>query len=342
MMLKDRRLRDVVKYRIAVGHPGDAASKRPPRELDHFVVTTTEKDRSGMFIQAAEVHRIVGETPRRLEFFVDSDDIEDFCRQQYSCSVRVEGTVVEFCKGDGEKARRLVKRGEWADVPCRAAPTREDGSGYKDRLPKDLVPLLEKPSSDNPASGNLRCPFAQNSDPQAGPACKPVTELLVRLASAPGGVSGFARYRSHGHRTADQIVQSLIRIKEVTGGVLRGVPLALVCQRTSMRRPDGKNATHTTTYVELAVAPQQALEAAMMTLSHHGKLMQGVSRARALLDAPRGAEDLEAEAAEFTVATVASVEDEREPDFVEAVRERELPSGPFTPAVVDDGEFTED
>lgn len=316
-MLKDRRRRDVVKYRLAVGEPA-GGDRKAPTQLDYFLVTHASMNQTGGFNPVKPIMDRLGVKPHEVPFFVDSDDIEDFLVQEYTCMAKGHDGLVVFCHGDGEEATRRVGATEWVKVPCHAAPKRDDGSGYEERMPKDLDPLLKKPLDDKPTPATSRCPFAQNTDPKSGPCCKPRTEMLFRLMADPGGGSAFCRFRSHGHRTADNLVQSIERIKEITKGVLRGVPLKFVLQRVRMQRPGGTYGVHSVVHVELSVTPQQALEAATFHLQTQVKLEHSLAQARALLTAPATmtAEEVNEEAAEF--------------EEIAAIVDSEKPSGFFT------------
>lgn len=310
-MLKNRKRRDIVGVRVAVGEPG--VGKKPPRQLDHFTVTEATPDTNGVY------RPIQKDAGKSLRIFVDSDEVEDFMKQRYECRMKGSQGVVLFCSGDGERARRLVAKGEWKDIPCRAAPPREDGTGWKERMPKDLAPLLGKPTSDDPkANDNMRCPFAQNGNPQSGPACKPRTELYFRLPDFPT-VSSYARFTSGSHRTADNLWQGFTRILEVTRGVLQGVPLKLVLQRTRLQRPGGGFGVHSIVYPDLDVPAEQALKLAQSHLQEKAMLERGVVEAKALLEAPP--EAIEAEEAEW--------ESHQNDDLVAELVEDEKPSASF-------------
>lgn len=291
-LLRDRQRRPVITYRIAMGRPGNPDGRgrdRSPQELDHFEVTRPGVEEGHLYAKAQEVHDIVGDKPRRLNIIVASDDIEDFVDQRYEARAKMGGRVVVYCHGDGRTAKRRVGDGpdDVVEVECRAAPRRENGSGYYDRTPRELAEGIDsefKRKEPPPRGAQLRCPFAQNKDHQAGPMCKPRTKMLCNLVDSPrlGGVS---RFQSSGHNTADGIVGSLLAIKEMTGGFLAGVPLALVLERKQIDY-GGRRATHSVAHVELAIDPRQALELAVGTHRRKAELLAEAREVRGLLAEP--------------------------------------------------------
>lgn len=336
-MLKDRVRRPSIIGRLAMGRPAAKGSKRP-EQLDHFEVTTTEQDANGVFIVDKAFYQAVGLAPgakglREVEFFVDSDNLEDFMSQSYQTRIKTRRGLSVFCEGDGERAQRLQRDGTLKSVVCRSAPPRP-GNGVVEPNPRELAEAMKAPWDDAPgAKEGKRCPFATNTNPQDGPCCKPTTELLVRLTALPT-VAGFYRFRSHGHRTADAIVQSLMTIRDLVGS-LRFVPLKLVLTRQRLQRPGGGYGIHSVAHVELAQKPEQALMMAARRESGINRGLVGVQQARALLEAPATQADLEVEDAEWQdAAEVGEIEAELLDD--------EKPGGSMTVPAELDGYFSDD
>lgn len=331
MLLKDRRKVDVIRYRVAIGRP-KTDSRKAPERLDHFEVTETSVDASGDFVLARPIMDELGKAPREVPILVDSDNIEDFVSQAYECREKIGNRVGMYCRGDGVKAKRKSARG-LVVIDCKAAPQRDDGTGYPSRSPLELAAALKKWGS---WQEPYRCAMAQNHNPKDGLRCSPTTEMVFRLAHAAGG--GFARYRSHGHATADRIVQSLRDIQQITAGQLRGVPLKLVATRKRMTDPTGRPVTQTVVHVELAMSPQDALRVALEGMQSRAQLEDGLRTVRAYLAAPRSPEELASIDAEFPTEVEASV---AVPYEDQANDER--PSGaPSLPVVGDDGHAMDD
>lgn len=327
-MLRDRTRRKVITHRLAMGRPGNkngTGKERAPSRLDHFEITTNSPDANGQFpvdreamarLDKADVlgRKYDTQKPRRLPIRVDSDNIEDFMVQRYECRIPKEGGGTEvFCHGDGATAHRLVGRGVRKEIRCCARPQFGDGKGYPDRTPKELDDILSRRVRHNPEDG-LRCPFAQNTNAKEGPTCEPVTELVVRCDVATG-VGARARFRSHGHRTADQVYGSLLDIKEMMpGGMLQNIPLDLCMQ---MVRLGDSGYLQPVAHIELRISPDRAAELASAHAQKRAHLEGQVSEARRLLAEARVQldEDAEENAAEF--------------------HDPEAPSGAFTAEVID-------
>lgn len=239
MPLRDRKPRKIISHRIAVGRLGawnEGSKKRAhPSRLDYFEITEANMDKDKNFPvdkAAHEALKAFGERdtdhPTRVPIRVDSDNIDDFLTQDYETWVKREQRMSLFCRGDGVQAERFFADGTSRKIPCHAKP--EVMGGKPERLPKDLLPILNGRTPDNPDAG-FRCPFAQNKDSKTGPCCKPTTEMVVRL-EVVRNIGSRARYRSHGHGTADALRSSLDDIKAtIPGGILEHIPLNLVVDR---------------------------------------------------------------------------------------------------------------
>lgn len=297
-MLKDRRPRKVITHRLAYGRPA-AGSRKFPEKLDHFEITLATADSSGDFPVDKEAMRRLSDSealggkydpvkPRRLPIRLDSDVISDVLHQQYECRVKSkrDGKLHVFCQGDGEVAERVQSDGTTKTIRCCAAPDFGD-RGYADRTPRDLDALLERPTTHNPNDG-LRCPFAQNRNPKDGPKCVVVTELTCRC-DVVGAIGARARFRSHSHRTADQMVSSLEDIKaSLPGGILAHVPLDLVMQTVTMDVPGSTaKAKQPVAHVELRLPYDKTVELTQRRLSESMQLQAQVEESRRLLQAAK-------------------------------------------------------
>lgn len=93
-----------------------------PKKLDHFVVTTLERDQTGNFVRDAEIHKNLGDKPKSIPVRLLFDKPELNFQTRYACFV---GRNL-WCAGDGETALRLNGRGserEQVTCPChRQAP----------------------------------------------------------------------------------------------------------------------------------------------------------------------------------------------------------------------------
>jgi len=85
-----------------------------PEKLDHFLVTTTEKDDTNNYVRDEEIHKVLGEKPTRIpvRLLYDAIDLNFQCR--YAC---FRGTTA-WCVGDGECATRMTAQKTTEEVPC--------------------------------------------------------------------------------------------------------------------------------------------------------------------------------------------------------------------------------
>lgn len=297
-MLKDRKPRRVVTHRIACGRPG----KTRPTALDHFEVTLAEAADDGSFPVDREAHRRLAELgyqaekPKRIPIRLLSDDIDESLHQAYESRAKLpvlgpDGEPVRgrdgesatrlavWCSGDGETAHRRTASGDTQRIPCCASP------GFPPRRGDELSAILGRRAKHDPLDGK-RCPFAQNNDPRLGPTCKPTTELFCRTDVA-GGIGGLARFRSHGHMTADAIRTSLEQIKvAMPGGVLTDVPLDLVLTMRQVSVPGSTIRTmKPQVHVELRLPPEETVRLLQANLAARGQVLD----ARRMLTEARAA-----------------------------------------------------
>ncbi|MGB7568381.1 MAG: hypothetical protein WBM07_10995 [Chitinivibrionales bacterium] len=108
--------------KIKIGRKGELRTGpngqwRVPVRLDHFIVTTLERDKDDNFIQNATIMKLLGEKPKRIPICLLFDSIEANFQSRYSC---YNGKTL-WCSGDGVRAYRQVKLNsprEPVDCPC--------------------------------------------------------------------------------------------------------------------------------------------------------------------------------------------------------------------------------
>lgn len=294
MSFKDRSVdKKVVTHRIAVGRPGES-ERSAPSALDHFEITLNERPRGfGLFPVDHEAHKRLADfgvadttKPRRVPIRVDADDIDAFLLQEYQSRrkltvldrmgqvlVNNKGEEVTrptlWCHGDGVSAQRMTRDRSFNTVPCRSSPK------YRPWPEGELAQLLKGKAVSEMASDDHRCPFSQNSDNRAGPTCKPTTVLICRC-DVVGGLGTFARFRSHGHQTADAMRSSLEQIKSrMPNGILRDVPLMLVLRMVPTPNPTGGMKPQPVVHVELRLP----YDATIRLLDENLKLQMSIAGA---------------------------------------------------------------
>ena len=169
-----------------------------PRKLDHFVITTLQRDAAGRLLpDTALMARLkpeggkITEIPVRLLY----DDIELNFQTRYAC---YRGNRC-WCSGDGEVAQRLAgQNGKFQEVPCPCE--RQD-------------------------------PFYNGQD-----RCKILGTLQV-LIEGTDRIGGVWKYRTTSWNTVNAVLSSLALIKTVSGGPLAGIPLWLVLSPKTVTVP---------------------------------------------------------------------------------------------------------
>lgn len=219
--LLQARLVEVGK--IKIGTVGEARQSnsggtwRPPVKLDHFLVTTLQRDQQEQLIADAEVMESLKEhcdtkdgKLRRLPITLLSNEIEEVMTANYvaytgrKCAARSDGLVLtEYATAPG---------GAWLPKPRTVPHTPEAVARWKMKL---------------------------------------ATTLNVMVASAGSRWGGVYKFRTTSRITADQLYGSLSELRDRTGGILRGLPLTLVV-RPMQVAPNGQPATVYVVHVELA------------------------------------------------------------------------------------------
>jgi hypothetical protein len=313
--LLDRKPRKVVTHRIACGRPG-----RPPTKLDFLEVTGTEQksqdgpyevdwramwalaapEFSGRYIPPRADGKPIEQgdlKPRRIPVRCPSDRIDEFLEQEYQSRrpLRVKGPDGSWakdkaggdvrrpgvwCRGDGKTASRLGGMGTWQVIPCNSSPS------HPERPHADVLSIL-RGAEHSPFDGS-RCPFAQNRDARLGPTCLPTSELYVHC-DVVANIGGLCRVRSHGHRSADALRQSLEEIQaRMPGGILRMVPLDLVLQLERMQNPLGSGSSlQPVLHLELRLSYEDTMRVMEANLRAQMSLGSAAIETRKLLEAAR-------------------------------------------------------
>ena len=281
-MLKTLKPRLVELGKIKIGKKEDAArtsqsgkSWRAPEKLDHFLVTTLERDARGdlknddsLMAQLAEDHSSPDGKLREIPIAVQSDEIEEILLANW---VWYDGKrAVARC--DGQNCTWLRDRNGNAiqkTVPCDGEHEKLDDKGNRKFKPH----------------GTFHCV----------------------IASGGARWGGVYKFRTTSQITIEQLYGCLVHLKSLTGGVLQGLPLSLVV-RPMQVAPQGKATTVYVVHVELRgnnlqEVQAQALQLAQYRVAHHRQIAASQAEFRKLLRAPGVDEDdgeQEEVAAEFT------------------------------------------
>lgn len=114
--------------KIKIGEKGHMITSKggkqfqPPKKLDHFRVTTLERDTTGNYVIDQEIHDKIGEKPTMIAVRLLYDDPEVNFPTRLSC---YDGTSL-FCSGNNEIAYRGDKK---IDCPCERIRPDFEGRG---------------------------------------------------------------------------------------------------------------------------------------------------------------------------------------------------------------------
>ena len=215
-MIKNLRPRLCEQGKIKIGKLGEERQTRDktgtyrlPTKLDHFLITSTERDNTGNFIPnislMEEIAVTVNEPADHLTtvpVYLLFDDIDSNFFTTYNC---YQGKT-RICTGDGEKAI-FLKTGEEIDCPCL-------------RLDQDY-------------KGNTPC--------------KPYGRLNVILQSMDI-VGGAWVYRTTGWNSVQDILGSLLLVQK-RAGRLAGIPLMMKLFPKTVQRPHGPVTIYTVSLI---------------------------------------------------------------------------------------------
>ena len=245
-----------------------------PRKLDHFLITTLQRDQAGNFLPDTDLNNKFNknggkltEIPIRLLY----DDIELNFMTRYAC---YKGAKC-WCSGDGEIAQQ------------------DDGKGkYK----------------------SVACPCERTEPLYAGQdKCKILGTLQVLIADT-NRIGGVWKFRTTSWNSVNAILSSLTLIKALTGGPLAGIPLMMVLSPKTVTVPStGQAMVAYVVSLEYWGSETKLAELgytiAKQRIEHRVKMEQIEEQARLLL-APPQAESIEDQletAAEFFPDSVADI-----------------------------------
>jgi hypothetical protein len=192
--------------KVKIGEKGEMKTSQggkqfsQPRKLDHFVITTMQRDQAGRLMPDAELTKRYLEKQgatklTEIPILLLYDDIDLNFLTRYSCYV---GNRC-WCSGDGEEASQLTgENGKYAAVSCPCE--RQD-------------------------------PLYQGKEK-----CKTLGTLQVLLQGVDR-VGGVWKFRTTSWNTVNAILSSLALIKTITGGPLSGIPLYMVLSPKTVTIP---------------------------------------------------------------------------------------------------------
>lgn len=181
-----------------------------PQRLDHFIITTTEKDRAKVnFLLDTQVMESLGTSePKEIPILLPFDDVD----LNFQTSFAMYQGRRCVCRGDGETATMtFLKDGKPANYTL-LDTDKEGDSVQKDTRRKIIC---------NPET----CPNMQ-PDAKGATRCKPNGRLCT-VIPASKRLNGYFFFRTTSYNTIAFILKALDDMKEQSGGILKGIPMKL-------------------------------------------------------------------------------------------------------------------
>ena len=234
---------------------------RAPEKYDHFIVTTLHRDTKGDLVRdAALMTRLVEEgyadpdgKLRQLPVSVLSNDIEDIMQSSW---LSYAGRRVA-ARSDGVTLVKFFSNGAWLDTP------------------------VEEP---------WKPEYADMKDKKGNPVFKMHTTFNCVITAKAARWGGVYKFRTTSIISAQQLAGTLLEIRNLSGGILRGMPLRLI-MRPLQVSPGGKT---TTVYVvhcevvgdDILAIQGRAADLARMETENRQKLVTAQIQYRELMKPP--------------------------------------------------------
>jgi len=212
---------------------------RAPKKLDHFLITGMARTEAGDLVQDIELmdrlaqkHADADGKLRKLPIILCSNDIEDIMQARYVWygGKRVAG------RSDGKTV-------VWYGNP-KTMKFRNEGP-------------IEEPWKDE---------YLDLAGPNGSKLFKLHSVFNCMIASDVARWGGLYKFRTTSRITASQLLGSMMHIHQLTGGVLRGLPMQLVI-RPMMVEPDGKPTKVFVVHCELTGADLLAIRGCALELA---------------------------------------------------------------------------
>lgn len=257
---------------------------RPPVKLDHFVITTLQRDEAGNLIEDTQLMQrlaaaqgVKPDAIRELPVAVLSDDIDEILIAQHclypgkTMAAKCDGVTCTWLQSQGKKLDKPVV------VPCNGEHEKE---GWKTHATFNCV-----------------------------------------IATGDARWGGVYKFRTTSAMSLGRLYGSLQQIQLLTGGLLQAIPLRLVVEEVTVA-PEGTPTKVYIVRAEmrgdnLNQIQQQALQLAQMRLTNAKHLRAARSEYLKLLSAPG---DDETEEEQASISAEFHAEDEPSGPVVEATK----------------------
>lgn len=255
MAIKNLVPRLAERGKIKIGEKGEVKTSQQgkqfaqPKKLDHFLVTTMQRDAAGRMLPDLELLRKLapqGGKLKELPVMLLYNDPDINFQTRYACYT---GNRL-WCCGDGEGAQRLGEDGKYQAVSCPCLRLEANYVG-KDK-------------------------------------CKPNGTLQVLLQGVDR-IGGVWKFRTTSWNSVHSIMSSLKLIQAITGGVLAGILLKLVLSPKTVTIPGtGQNMIVYVVSLEFPGTEQElakiGYDIAKRRADHRAKMDQIEAEARKALE----------------------------------------------------------
>lgn len=290
--------------KIKIGTLGEARTSksgstwRPPVKLDHFIITTLYRNDQGMLIQDAELMEALKEFRdadkklRSIPVMFGSNDLEEIMQTAYVWYV----------------GKQLAGRADGREAVFNNDP--ETGKV----LPEPKVYKW------HPSWLERFDPCWYPNDPSKRKSLfKLFTSVNVMVASPAARWGGFYRFRTTSEISARQLYGSLLHLRKLTGGVLRGLVFRMVV-RPMVVTPNGQTTTVHVVHVEY--------------VNSDLKQLQGAAREQAAFELANVTAVVETER-QYKMLVAAGKDEEPDEDLVVVEEEDKAELPPKQPTVAD-------
>jgi len=285
--------------KIKIGRKSDTVRQsssgpwRAPEKLDHFLITTLQRTKEGDLVNDDEL---------MTELLADNGSHDGKLRQ---IPVFFLGNEIED-----------ILQSAWVCYAGKRIAAKSDGVTLTKYIDLKSGEVLKAPEE-----VEWKPEYADLKDGKGVPRFKLHSTLNCVIATRSGRWGGVYKFRTTSRISGEQLYGSILHIKQLTGGVLRGLPLCLVV-RPMQVAPDGKPTTVYVVHAELRgkdlhEIQVRSLEQKRYEVAHISDLRKADEQYRLLLKAPGENED---------DAEVGEVVDEFHPEQVES--EPMPPAGP--------------
>src|ERR1035437_734373 len=112
-----------VRGHIKIGKKGQLRKNdkgvewQQPEKVDHFIITTLERDENNNFRRDTALHKLYGDKPTELPVQLIYNDLE----LNFQDHLAAYHGKTRWCYGNRENAFRLKDNGEWDEIDCPCA-----------------------------------------------------------------------------------------------------------------------------------------------------------------------------------------------------------------------------